>query len=148
MADAIVAVEDRHRQEDRPELPGGEEDRRGLRGRRQHDCDAVAACDAVIGEPVRGLVGEILEIAPAELARRPVVALPDHRRLVARVLFADVPDDVVALGAPRLVLAAQLVLCARGALCHGLLLWHAFGARWVYQTGVFDANGSSSCASC
>ena len=71
-------------------------------------------------EQLRGLVGEVLELAPVELARRPVVALPDHRRLVARVLVADVRGDVVALGDAPLVLGAQLVVRGRGARCHGL----------------------------
>src|SRR5207245_842729 len=47
---------------------------------------------------MRRLIREILELSPDQLAIRAVEALPDHRRLVARMLIADVRDDVVAVG--------------------------------------------------
>ena len=110
VADAVVAVEDRHREQDRAELPGAEEDRRRLGRRREDDGDAVAALDAVLAEQVGGLVREVLELAPLELAGGAVEALPDHRPLLARVLVADVGGDVVALGHAPLVLGAGLLV--------------------------------------
>ena len=98
VADAVVAVEDGHRQQQRAELPRAEEDRRGLRRRRQHHRDAVAALHPGRGQRVRRLGGQRLELAPVHVAPRPVEALPDHRELVGRVLVADVGRDVVALG--------------------------------------------------
>src|SRR3954454_6578818 len=94
---ALVAVEHGHGEQDRAELPDTEEDRGGLGRRRQHHRDAVAPRHAAGGERLRGLVREVLQLAPIELARRAVEALPDHRRLVARMLVADVRGDVVAL---------------------------------------------------
>ena len=64
MVDRLLAVEDRHREQDRAELPDAEEDRGGLRRRRQHDGDPVTAPDAVTGERMRRLVREVLELAP------------------------------------------------------------------------------------
>ena len=61
-------------------------------------------------EQVGGLVREVLELAPLELAAGAVEALPDHRRLLARVLVADVGGDVVALGHAPLVLGAGLLV--------------------------------------
>ena len=127
MADPLVAVEHRHREQDRPQLPGGEEDRGRLRGGREDDRDPVAALDPAVAQQVRGPVGEVLELAPAQLARGAVVALPDHRRLLARVLVADVVGDVVALGhGPGVLRAGLLVggghrhLCHRGSFLVGL----------------------------
>ena len=79
--DAVVAVEHRHREQDRAELPDAEEDRGRLGRRRQDDGDAVARRHAARGERVGGLVREVLQLAPVELARRAVEALPDHREL-------------------------------------------------------------------
>ncbi len=110
VADPVVAVEHRHREQDPAELPGAEEDRRGLgRGGEDHR-DPVALADPVLAQHVGRLVGEVLELAPVELAGGAVVALPDHRRLVARVLVADVGGDVVALGHAPLVLGARLLV--------------------------------------
>ena len=69
MLDPVVAVEHRHREQDRAELPDAEEDRRRLGRRRQDDGDAVATGHAPRGERVGRLVREILELAPVELAR-------------------------------------------------------------------------------
>jgi hypothetical protein len=96
MPNRVVAVQDRHREQDSAQLPDAEEDRRGLGRRRQHDRDAVAALDAEVAEDVRRLVRQVLELAPRELAIGAVEALPHHRQLVARVLVADVGRDVVA----------------------------------------------------
>ena len=96
MVDRFLAVEDRHREQESTELPDTEEDRSGLGCRRQHHGDAVTAFDAAIGERVRGLVREILQLAPGQLPGRTVEALPDHCLLVARMLVADVGGDVVA----------------------------------------------------
>ena len=112
--DPVVAVEHRHREQDRAELPDAEEDRRGLGRRRQDDRDAVAARDAPRREHVGRLVREILQLAPVELADGAVEALPDHRPLVARVLVADVGGDVVALGHLPAVRGAQLVVARLG----------------------------------
>ncbi len=110
MTDPFIAVEHGHRQQDRAELPGAEEHRRGLgRGREDHR-DPVAPADPVRAQQVRRLVGEVLELAPVELAGRSVVALPHHRRLVARVLVAAVGGDVVALRHVPLVLRARLLV--------------------------------------
>ena len=69
--DAVVAVEHRHREQDRAELPDAEEDRGRLRGGGQHDGDAVAPPDPARCQRVRRLVREILELAPVELAVAP-----------------------------------------------------------------------------
>ena len=58
--DAVVAVEHRHRQQDRAGLVGAEERGRRLRRRRQQHRDAVAALDAVRPEHVGEAVGELL----------------------------------------------------------------------------------------
>ena len=63
---------------------------------RQHHGHAVAALDAVLLQHGRGLVGHVLQLAPDKLAARAVEALPDHRRLLARMLVADVVGDVVS----------------------------------------------------
>ena len=128
MLDRVLAVEDRHREQDRAELPDAEEDRGSLGRRRQHHGDAVTALDAVIGERVRRLVREILELAPGQLPRRAVEALPDHRRLVARMLVADVGGDVVALRHLPTVRGAYL-LVARGAHPRPSLPGHAEALR-------------------
>src|SRR5689334_21588645 len=109
-------------------------------------CDAVAALHYVLGEPVSRLGGEVLHLAPCQLARRAVVALPDHRGLVTRVLVADVGRDVVALGHVPLVLGTELVVLGSGARCHVDL--SSVGPDGSYQTGVFDANDHCGAASC
>ena len=67
--DAVVPVEHRQREQDCPKLPDAEEDCGRLRCRRQDDCNAVAAFDAVGGQRVRGLVRQILELAPVQRPR-------------------------------------------------------------------------------
>ena len=84
MLDAVVAVEHRHRQQDRAALVGAEEDGGGLRQRRQQRGDAVAALDAVRLEHVREPVREVLELAEAHPALVAAPVLPDHREPVAR----------------------------------------------------------------
>src|SRR5207247_8021890 len=95
MTDRVVAVEDGHREQNRAELPDAKEDGSGLGRRRQHDRDAIAPFDAVRAQYVRGLICEILELSPRQLALRAVEALPDHRGLVERMLDDDVMDGVV-----------------------------------------------------
>src|SRR5512133_179175 len=94
--DRIVAIQHRHRKQDRAQLPGTEEDRSGLGGWRQDDRHAVSTLDPVRSERVCSLVREILKLTPDELPVRPVEALPHHRRLVTRMLVADVGSEVVA----------------------------------------------------
>ena len=62
--------------------------------------------------------------------RRAVEALPDHRRLVARVLVADVGGDVVALGDVPPCSAQSLLVAA-----HGAILAHRVFARWRCGAG-------------
>jgi hypothetical protein len=116
VADPLVPVQHGHRQQERAELPRAEEDRRRLRRRRQDYRYAVAARDAVRDEQVRGLVRQVLELAPAELAAFAVVALVNHCELVARVLVADVRGDVVALGHAPLVRVADLLVAVHLSL--------------------------------
>ena len=103
MADAVVAVEHRHREQDRGRLVGAEERGGGLGRRRQQHRDAVAALDAVGRQDVGEAVGELLQLAPVNLADVALDVLVDHRELVRRVLVAHVVRDVVALGDPPLV---------------------------------------------
>ena len=70
VADPLVAVQDRHRQQDRADLPGSEERRGRLGGRRQQHRDAVAALDAVRGKHVREPVRVVLELTPAHAPDR------------------------------------------------------------------------------
>ena len=111
--DPVVAVQHRHREQDRAELPDAEEDRGRLGRGRQDDGDAVAPLDAARGERVRRPVREVLQLAPDELSRRAVEALPDHRRLVARMLVAHVGGDVVPRRHLPAVGRADLVVAAR-----------------------------------
>ena len=124
--DPVVAVEDGHRQQDRAELPGAEEDRGRLGRRRQHDGDPVTALDAAGGERVGRPVRQILQLSPRQLAGGAVVALPDHRRLVARVLVADVGGDVVALRHHPAVGGADLLVARAG---HAGIISRARGVR-------------------
>ena len=71
--DALVAVEHRHREQDRAALVGAEEDRRGLGQRGQQRRDAVAALHAERLQHVGEAVRERLELAEAD---PPLVALP------------------------------------------------------------------------
>src|SRR3954453_6877307 len=114
--DAVVAVKDRHREEQRADLPRPEEDRRRLRRRRQHDGDAILAPDAVRLEGVRGAGRESLELAPGQFPPSAVESLVDHRELLAWVLVAAVRGDVVALGYAPLVRCADLVVTGHGRL--------------------------------
>jgi hypothetical protein len=98
VADAVVSVEDGHRQQDRAAAVGAEEGGRGLgRGRQQHR-DPVAALDAVRCQDVREPVGLVLQLTPADRADSSGEVLVDHRDSVGRMLEADVGGDVVALG--------------------------------------------------
>src|SRR5262249_32150922 len=90
-----------------------EEDGRGLGRRRKDDGDAVALLDPESTQGVGRLVREVLQLAPRELALRPVEALPDQRRLVARMLVANIVRDVVPLGHAPAVCGAELVIPAR-----------------------------------
>jgi hypothetical protein len=109
----IASIQHREREQDRTELPDPEEDGGGLRRRRQNDGDAVAPLNAVSREHVRSLVCEILKLAPIKLAYRPVEALPDHRRLVTRVLVAHVGRDVVSRRDLPPVSRADVLVLAR-----------------------------------
>ena len=71
MLDALVAVEDGHRQEDRAALVGAEEDGRGLGQRRQQRGHAVAALDPVRLQGVGELGGEVLQLAEVTLRSLP-----------------------------------------------------------------------------
>ncbi len=112
MLDAVVAVEHRHRDQDAPNLPRAEEDRRGFGRGRAADGDPVAFADAVGLQHVGGPVGQRLLLAPGDLAVRAGVVLEDHRQLVRRVPVTDVGGDVVALGNVPLVLGADLFVTA------------------------------------
>src|SRR6266513_6429151 len=72
MADSLVAVENREREQDRAQLPGAEEERRRLRrgGRRAHG-DPVAPLDAERCEQVGGAVGERALLHPAHARSLP-----------------------------------------------------------------------------
>ena len=96
VADALVAVEHRHREQDRAQLPGAEEHGRRLGRRRQQHRDPVAPLDAVVAQHVGELGREVLQLAPADAALVAAPVLPHHRELVARVLVAHVGGDVVA----------------------------------------------------
>ena len=84
--DAVVPVQNGHREEDRTELPDAKEESRSLGRRRQHDRNPVAAAYTLCGEYVRRLVGKVLKLAPCKFPARPVEALPNHRGLPPRVL--------------------------------------------------------------
>src|SRR4051794_18551750 len=103
VADAVVAVEDGHREQDRARLVGPEERCGGLRRRRGQHRPPGAALDAVRAQHVGEAVGELLELPPVHLADIAVDVLVDHRQLVGRVLVAHVGGDVVALGHAPLV---------------------------------------------
>ena len=110
VSNPVVAVENRHREKDRAELPDGKEDRSSLRCWRQHDSDAITSLYAPVRQDMRRLIRKVLQLAPGELARRAIEALPDHRRLVARMFLADILCDVVELGHLPAVLANDLLV--------------------------------------
>ena len=56
VGDPLIAIEDRHREQNRAELPGTEEESGGLRGRRQDQGDTVTLFDAESAEQVGRLV--------------------------------------------------------------------------------------------
>ena len=97
VADPVVAVQHRHREQDRPRLPRAEERGRRLRRRREQHRDAVAALDPVRAQDVGEAVRPLLQLAPGHLADVALVVLVDHRELVRRMLVAAVDGDVVAL---------------------------------------------------
>ena len=119
VADALVSVEHRHRQQDRARLPGTEEHGGRLGRRRQQHRDAVPALDTVVAQHVRALCREVLQLAPADRALVTPPVLPHHRELVARVLVADVGGDVVARRDVPPMLGAGLLVGARGRRRHG-----------------------------
>jgi hypothetical protein len=96
--DALVPVQHGHREEDRPELPDGEEHRRRLRRGRQHHRDPVAPLHPVPAQDVREAIRQLLQLAPAHLSLVAEVVRPHHRELLGRVLVAHVVRDVVAIG--------------------------------------------------
>ena len=98
VADPLVAVEHRHREQDRAALERGEERRRRLGRRREQHRDAVALLDAVRAQHVREAVRRGLQLAPPDLAHGAAEVLVDHRELVRRMLVAHVGGDVVVLG--------------------------------------------------
>ena len=112
VCDARVAVEHGHREQERAELPRPEEDRGRLGRRRQHDRHAVPALDAVRFEQASGLVREILNLAPGQLANGAVEPLVDHRELLSGVLVAAVRSDVVAPRDTPHVRCADLLIAA------------------------------------
>ena len=74
--DALIAVQHRHRQQDRAGAVDGQEGGGGIRGRRQDDRDPVAGFDAVGREQVGDLGAAVLQLAPRDLrdgARTPAV---------------------------------------------------------------------------
>ncbi len=116
MADPLVAIEHRHREQDRAQLPGAEEDRRRLRRRRGDHRNPVAALHAVSSQHVCGPGGERLQLAPAHPALVAAEVLPDHRRLVAGMLVADVGGDVVAVGDAPAVRGTRVLIGAEPRL--------------------------------
>ena len=110
VADSLIAVEHRHREQDGPHLPRPEERRRRLGRRREQHGHAIAALDAMRHQHVGEAVGGVLELAPGQPAHVAVEVLMDHRQLLARVAIADVGGDVVALGHVPAVLGAGLVV--------------------------------------
>ena len=118
VADPLVAVQHRHREQDRAALPGREERRRRLGRRRQQHRDAVALLDAALAQHARVAVRGRLDLAPAHLAHGAAEVLVDHRELVRRVLVADVGGDVVALGdVPGVLLDGFLVAARHPGSC-------------------------------
>ena len=83
VADPVVAVEHRHREQDRAALPGPEERGRGLGRRGQQHRDTVALLYTVRAQDVREPVRELLQLAPVDAPDRAVEVLVDHRELVA-----------------------------------------------------------------
>ena len=120
--DALVAVEDGHREQDRAALVGAEEDRRRLGQRGEQRRDAVAALHPDRLQHVGEAIGQVLELAEADPALVALPVLPDHREAVAVVLVADVARDVVALrhlpavGRAHVLVAAELVLAKAHSL--------------------------------
>ena len=119
VADAVVAVEHRHREQDRARLVGAEERGRGLGRRRQQHRHPVALLHPVRAQHVGEAVGELLQLAPLDLADGAVEVLVDHRELVGRVLVADVLRDVVALRDAPLVARHGLFVGRDRRRAHG-----------------------------
>ena len=121
VTDAVVAVQHRHREQDRAALPGAEERGRGLGRRGEQHRDTVALLYTVGAQHVREPVRELLQLAPLDAPDGPVEVLVDHRELVRRVLVADVLGDVVALGDVPLVVGDSLLVGRNRRRAHGLL---------------------------
>jgi len=96
VADAVVSVEHRQREEDAARLPDPEERGRGLRDLREQHRHPVAGLQPCVQEPAGEPGGHVLHVSPRELADVAVGILVDHRELPARVLVAHVDGDVVA----------------------------------------------------
>jgi hypothetical protein len=118
VCDPLIAVEDRHREQDCAELPRREEDRGGLRRGRQHDRYTVAGPHAVAREQVRRTVGERLHIAPMQRAHDSIVALMHHRERVGMLTIADLGGDVVALRHRPAMLPAKPLVALLSAEAH------------------------------
>jgi hypothetical protein len=110
MCDPVVAVQNRHREEQRTKLPGAEKDCRRLGSRGQDDRDAVATDDPIRLEEIGGPVRELLQFTPRQLALYSVEPLVDHRELVRGMLVAAVLGDVVARRYAPLVLRANVLV--------------------------------------
>src|SRR3954468_15919695 len=112
VADALVAVEDGHREQDRAELPGTEEDRRGLGRRGRDNRDSVAALHPVCAQDVGRARRQRLQLAPLHPPLVPAKVLPHHRKLVRGMFLADVSCDVVAVRDLPAVRGARLLIGA------------------------------------
>ena len=121
MGNPLIAVEHRHREQNRAELPRTEEQSGGLRGRRQNHRDPVTLLDAETAEQVGRLARERLKFTPVDLADGPVEVLVDHRQRVRLRAITDVGGDVVpARHVPAMTDAEILVAIFR--LDHARLL--------------------------
>src|SRR3954453_14847858 len=118
MLDALVAIEDREREQDRTELPGAEEHRGRLRRCRGADRHAVTPLDAAGSKQVRGLGGEGALLRPADLTLISPEIGEQHRGSVAGLAVADLGGDVVALGDPPPVRPAGLFIGERSGRAH------------------------------
>ena len=119
VANPLVAVENRERQQDGAVLPSAEKERRRLGRGGSADRNPILALDAMGSEDVGGAVGEGTLLAPSDLALVAAEILEDHGEFGVRMLVADVRSDVVAVGNDPTVLLASLLV---GPLCDALHL--------------------------
>ncbi|CAB4932165.1 unannotated protein [freshwater metagenome] len=110
VADALLAVEDRHGQQDRAGLVGAQERGGRLGPRRDEHRDDVLAPDAVLDGEVREPVGQLALLLPPDLADGAVGALVDHRELLVRPRVAHPGGHVEALGDVPGVVRDELVV--------------------------------------